>query len=301
MADTLTIDPELAALCGKLSAEELSLLESQLDRDGCLDPIILWANHDDTILDGHHRYDICQRLGIAFKTKSLRIETREEVIEWIACHQLGRRNASDETKDYLRGKRYRAEKKEHGGDRKSDESSGQNVHHSKKTAERLANEYGVDEKTVRRDAAFAESVDRIAEVAGPEVKAKILSGQSGLSKKDVVAIAELPAREQKAAIKAVVNGQPAVLPEKPSLISDTFYKSLKGLVERIEGIREQYGTVKQMFSSDEWRGSDTQFVIELVHELCGMFSELDKEMQDYAKGKEAKLRKGSRKRATATA
>lgn len=288
----LTIDPEFAALCGKLSAEELNLLESGIERDGCLEPIILWANNGDTIIDGHHRYDICTRLGITFKTKSLRFESREEVIEWIACHQLGRRNASDETKSYLRGKRYKAEKKEA---HRPEGKGGQDVH--LKTAEKLATEYGVDEKTIRRDADFAEAVDKLAENVGPAVKSEILSG--GLSKRDVVAIAELPAREQKRAVVAAQNGQAP--PSQPAVISDTFYKSLKGLAERLEGIREQYGTAKKMFQSAEWNGCDTQFVIELVRELRRMFTDLDKEMQAYAKDKKTKLQKGSGKRAKAIA
>lgn len=289
----LTIDPEFAALCGKLSAEELNLLESGIERDGCLEPIILWANNGDTIIDGHHRYGICTRLGVTFKTKSLRFESREEVVEWIACHQLGRRNASDETKSYLRGKRYKVEKKQ--GER-TDLTSGHNAQKST-AAEKLATEYGVDEKTIRRDADFAEAVDTLAENVGPAVKSEILSG--ALSKRDVVAIAELPAREQKRAVVAAQNGQAP--PSPPAVISDTFYKSLKGLAERLEGIREQYGTAKKMFQSAEWNGCDTQFVIELVRELRRMFTDLDKEMQAYAKDKKTKLQKGSGKRAKAIA
>jgi hypothetical protein len=38
-------------------------------------------------------------------------------------------------------------------------SGGQNGHR-KKTSEKLAAEYNVDEKTIRRDAKFAEAVDR---------------------------------------------------------------------------------------------------------------------------------------------
>jgi hypothetical protein len=80
------------------------------------------------------------------------------------CNELGRRNVSDEQKSYLRGKRYQHEKAKHGGDRKS---SGQNVH-LERTAEKIAAETHVDEKTIRRDAQFAQAVDRIAEVCGKE-------------------------------------------------------------------------------------------------------------------------------------
>lgn len=304
--DPLTVDPEFAALCGRLSPEERSLLESQLERDGCLDPIILWANHDQTIIDGHHRYEICGQLRIKFTTKALRFDSREEVIEWIACHQLGRRNASDEVKDYLRGKRYHAEKKSEGAPEGNANRAKQRAQNEpvERTAERLASEYNVSPATIKRDAQFAEAVDALAGVSGPEVKAKILSGESGLTKKDVVAVASLPPREQKLALKAVANGQSVALPAASVPISDTFYKSLKGLVERIEGIREQYGTVKAMFDSPLWEKCDTQFVIELVRGLSRMFRELDKEMQQYVNKKKTangQLRKANRRRSKAFA
>jgi hypothetical protein len=80
------------AICDPLEPEELELLEKQLLADGCLDPIITWAMHDDTILDGKHRYVLCQKHGIPFKTKALKIDSREGAIAWIAAKQLGRRN-----------------------------------------------------------------------------------------------------------------------------------------------------------------------------------------------------------------
>ena len=58
---TLTVDPEFSALCTDLSPEEMNLLENSLEVDGCREPIAVWANHYDTILDGHNRYRICQR------------------------------------------------------------------------------------------------------------------------------------------------------------------------------------------------------------------------------------------------
>ena len=71
-------------------------------------------------------------------------------------------------KSYLRGKRYRSEKKAahrpkngkgpHSGDLKG------------KTLDRLAKEYGVGSTTIERDASFSEDVDKIAENVGEEAK-----------------------------------------------------------------------------------------------------------------------------------
>jgi ATP phosphoribosyltransferase regulatory subunit HisZ len=56
----------------------------------------------------------------------------------------------------LRGRRYNRAKQTHGGER---EASGQNAH-MLRTAEQLAEQHGVDEKTIRRDGKFAEACER---------------------------------------------------------------------------------------------------------------------------------------------
>lgn len=200
----LTIDKEFAGLCPDLTAEEAAHLEASIESDGCRDEIVVWANHKDTILDGHHRYEICERLGKPFKTTALTFDSREDCIEWIIANQLGRRNLTDEQKSYLRGKRYQAEKTAGHGAKSGDHSDTQ-ISEGKTcpqvTAERLAEDYGVSPRTVKNDAAFAEAVDTIAEVAGPEAKAEILAGESPLGKAAVVKAAKLPKAKMAKAIK----------------------------------------------------------------------------------------------------
>jgi hypothetical protein len=196
----LTIDKEFQALCPALTPEEQNLLEASLDAEGCREPILTWANHDDTVVDGHNRYAYCSRYKIPFKTKALTFASREEVINWIISNQLGRRNLSEEQKAYLRGKRYHTQKK--ADFQKGNQHTGALGHNDPKqrTSERLAEEYGVSEKTIRRDADFAEAIDTIVETVGPEAKAAILSGKTGATKTDVVKLAATPAATQKAAI-----------------------------------------------------------------------------------------------------
>jgi hypothetical protein len=184
MADGLRIDPEFAALCRQLTTQESALLESQLEEDGCRDPIVTWANHEDTILDGHNRYRICTALGIKFKTVALNIPDREAAKRWIHRNQIGKRNATPDEIAYHRGKLYEAEKKDEGGRADRDFSGGNNC--PPKTADALADEFGVSPKTIKNDAAFSRGVDAIAEAAGPDAKAAVLSGKA--NKKDVIAV-----------------------------------------------------------------------------------------------------------------
>ena len=71
---------------------------------------------------------------------------------------------------YYRGKLYESRKLSRGGDRKS---KGQNVL-LKTTAEKIAEEYGVTDKTIKRDAQFSQAVDKVAAEIGEEAKHAIL-------------------------------------------------------------------------------------------------------------------------------
>src|SRR5690606_6974325 len=75
------------------------------------EPILVWANNGDTIVDGHNRYEICRELEAPFTFKALTFANRDEVIDWIIRRQLGRRNLTEEQKSYLRGKQYEGESK----------------------------------------------------------------------------------------------------------------------------------------------------------------------------------------------
>src|SRR5689334_15718300 len=101
--------------------------------------------------------------------------------------QLGRRNLTEEQKAYLRGKRYEAEKSDKKENLRQNAPKGQNVP-SENTAERLAAEYKVTGKTIKRDADFANAVDAIAETVGEEARSAILKRDSGLTKQDVAAL-----------------------------------------------------------------------------------------------------------------
>lgn len=91
---------------------------------------------------------------------------------WIIDNQLNRRNITEDQQTYLIGKRYKEEKKEHGGDRKS-------IDHSdllKPTAQTIAEQHKIGEATVKRAEKFANAVDKVAENTGINPQ-KILSGR----------------------------------------------------------------------------------------------------------------------------
>jgi hypothetical protein len=86
---TLQIDQEYKALIPPLAADELTQLEENILQDGCRDPIVTW---NETIIDGHNRYSICQKHGLSFKTVTMEFADRSHAKEWIIRNQFGRRN-----------------------------------------------------------------------------------------------------------------------------------------------------------------------------------------------------------------
>jgi hypothetical protein len=198
--EEIKIDKEFVALIPPLSKEELAQLEQSLLEQGCRDPLVIWAEKD-ILLDGHNRLPICQKHNIPFQVKALSFPDREAAEAFIVKNQLGRRNLSPEASSYLRGKRYLTEKQTHGGERTKD-SSGQNDQLT--TSQRLAEEYKVGEKTIRRDGEFAEAVESIAENCGEKAKQAILARDAGLTRGRVLRLSKMKVKDQQKAIQELL-------------------------------------------------------------------------------------------------
>src|SRR2546428_8431867 len=82
----IDIDPEFQNLIPRLEEHELNDLETSLGLEGCRDPLVLWNG---VLVDGHHRYQICKRLGLPFTTTEVKLNSRDEAKSWITRNQLG--------------------------------------------------------------------------------------------------------------------------------------------------------------------------------------------------------------------
>jgi N6-adenosine-specific RNA methylase IME4 len=175
------IDPEFKKLIPALSAEEYMQLETNINEDGCRDPLTVWQE-ENLLLDGHNRFEICKRYGMEYELFFVSLPDRQHAINWIINNQLGRRNLNPTQAMDLRGRRYNSAKAQ--GNRTDLDTSGKNYQKSETTAQKLADEYGVSEKTIRNDGKFAESVDVLDEALGEEAYQLARSGK--LNKQDVV-------------------------------------------------------------------------------------------------------------------
>lgn len=168
----LKINEELKTLIPPLKEDEYNLLEQSLINEGCRDSLITW---DDTIVDGHNRYEICTKNGIPFETEDRDFENIEAVKDWMDANQLGRRNLTNDQRKIIIGRRYNREKSQ---GKRTDITSDQNDH--KLTSERLAEENNISAPTVRRYAKDSEFFNKLQEKE-PETAQKVWSGETSLT------------------------------------------------------------------------------------------------------------------------
>jgi len=90
---TITINEELQAYIDPLTTDEYTALERSLLAEGCRDALVLWG---DLLIDGHNRYGICKKHGIAFNTmQNASFKSMDDVHLWMIDNHLGRRSVSD--------------------------------------------------------------------------------------------------------------------------------------------------------------------------------------------------------------
>ena len=216
----LKIDTEFKNLIRPLRKEESMQLELNLVVGGCRDPIITWNN---TIMDGHNRYEICNRLHIPYATQEIEFESRESAVIWICSNQLGRRNITEETRKYLIGRQYEAEKligcqKNANGHNQYTSSPDTGVGESpddlvgwdqkesnRRTAWRLGEEYHISSGTVQKYARYSQALDALAE-KDPDLIPQILSGNYKISQENIIALSMMDAEEVKKLNKKIGQG-----------------------------------------------------------------------------------------------
>lgn len=87
----IKIDSEFQSLIPPLTDDEYQRLEKSILSEGVREPIITW---NETIIDGHNRYSICQKHGIDCPHVEREFKSRDAAKIWIIENQFGRRNLS---------------------------------------------------------------------------------------------------------------------------------------------------------------------------------------------------------------
>lgn len=177
MTKQIHIDPEFRDLIPPLSADEKSQLLANVLRDGCRDPLVVWLNHG-TLLDGHHRYEICEANGLEYEIVEKSFADKNAAQQWIIKNQFGRRNITPMMRAELAIKlqpliaeKAAKRKSDNGGDKTRPEvvTLPPPVEKSKTRAE-LAKLAGIGERTL-------DKAKVVLEKATPEVVQKVRSGE----------------------------------------------------------------------------------------------------------------------------
>ena len=135
----------------------------------------VWNN---TLIDGHNRYQIAKCHGLDFTTTDMQFNSRDDAIIWIIKNQLGRRNLSayDRSILALKLKPVIAAKAKEQQIRKPTDSVLQNSGEQKpiRTDKEIAKAAGVSHDTIAK-------VEKIEAQATPEIKAALKSGDISIN------------------------------------------------------------------------------------------------------------------------
>ena len=210
---TPTVLPEMAELLPPLTDEQLSLLEADILKNGCYAPIIV--NEELVIVDGHNRYQICEKYGLPYRLAVFSFEDLLEAKQWALDTQKSRRNLTinELCKIALKLRpeiEARAEKRraDNGGDRKSEAAKSEMTTLSSpilnekiSVRKELAQSVGVGEVTMGK-------AMKIEDEAPQAVKDAVDSGDitihQGYNLTRELEDMDLPDEEQEAAAKEAV-------------------------------------------------------------------------------------------------
>lgn len=169
---TIRIDPEFKSLIPPLTDEEYDGLRDSLLNEGCRDALVVW---DGVLVDGHNRYEICEKHGIPYDVVEMEFANRNDAIIWIIKNQFGRRNlpAYERARLALRLKPVIAERAKE-NQRMAGGAVPQKSAEAVETRQELAKAAGVSHDTIAK-------VEKIEAVATPEVKEQLRKGDMSIN------------------------------------------------------------------------------------------------------------------------
>lgn len=195
----ITIHPELRAYIDPLTVNEYQALERSILAEGCRDALVLWG---EVLIDGHNRYAICQKHGIAFNTtQNTRFSHIEDVMLWMIDNHLARRSVSDFQRGMLALRKKeivasRSQPKEQQASESADSAAETPAPPSATQArEELAKTAGISSNTVTQ-------IEKIRRAATPELVDAVRAGTISINA--AATVASLPPEQQ---VTAVTGGR----------------------------------------------------------------------------------------------
>ena len=235
---TLKVNPAFQSLIPLQSKGEHMALEASIKADGCRDPLTVWKGKN-VVLDGHTRRELCIGHKKQAKVRDVELPDEQAAKEYILQIQRQRRNLTREAMSYFRGSEYNAIKQARGGKRER-KSKGQSDP-QRTTAVKLAEKYGVSEKTVKRDAVFAMVIDKIAADYGDqEVKRKLLGADVKLRQGTARVLYRMSPADRKKAVDHLIEFGELERAKKGSAAGRKPRDVAQSLVERLKAKGEAH-------------------------------------------------------------
>ena len=226
----ITVNEELLAYIDPLTPEEHAALERSLLAEGCRDALVLWG---EVLVDGHNRFGICQKHGIAFNTlQNSSFKSIDDVHLWMIDQHLGRRSVSDFQRGVLA-----LRKKDILNTRRSVPRDGAAMPTEEEPAvpqvsERLTSREALA-KSARISSNTITQIEKIQKSAAPELVAAIKSGTISINA--AASVASLPLEAQ---VTAVAGGkkelqQAARQVRETRAVARTEPESMEGVIARL--------------------------------------------------------------------
>jgi hypothetical protein len=188
----ITVNEELRAYIDPLTPEEHAALERSILAEGCRDALVLWG---DVLVDGHNRYGICRKHGIAFNTvQNTRFQSMADVHLWMIDQHLGRRSVSDFQRGVLALRKKEILEAQAPVE---PESSPEQAAAAVPAAEPLSTREAIA-RAARISSTTVSQIEKIQKAAAPELVAAVKAGEVSINA--AAAVASLPMEEQVAAV-----------------------------------------------------------------------------------------------------
>ncbi len=195
MSTNITVNDELKAYIDPLTSDEYAALERSLLAEGCRDALVVWG---DLLIDGHNRYGICQKHGIAFNTvQNETFKSMDDVHLWMIDNHLGRRSVSDFQRGILA-----LRKKEILSARVAQAKEAEPAEADAETSATSAAEPPLKRDVIAREARISSvtlgQIEKIQKTATPELVQAVKTGVVSINA--AAAISSLPEEKQKEAV-----------------------------------------------------------------------------------------------------
>ncbi len=200
----IAVNQEFGSMLPAPTAKEREHTEETLLNEGCREPLVVWPWHGrQRLLLGYDLWPTLFRYRLPFRVVEKSFPDRQAARFYVIREHLERRCLGPLGASYLRGMRYQVSKQPHGGDRIAQAPPGKG-----KTAEALAEIFGVSPATIRLDARVAAAVEQTADACGQKVRMLLLRRDTRMTRGRLLALADLPAERQRHVISALeINGR----------------------------------------------------------------------------------------------